>query len=72
MRNLFMTHPSSTSCFPNPRYRSCGCGAQLSPVALRTVDRSKYESMALIQTALEQGSVVTHLSTIGTTIVTGR
>lgn len=72
MRHLHMTHPASTVCVPNPLYRSCGCGAALTPLSLQTISRPKHEAMALIDTALASGSVVTHLSTIGITIVKGR
>lgn len=40
--------------------------------ATRTIRRSRTESLQLIQTALSTGSVVTHLSVMGVTIVKGR
>lgn len=72
MRHLHMTHPATTVCGPNPLYRSCGCGAALTPLSLRTIDRPKHEAMALIDTCLATGHVVTTLSVIGMTIVKGR
>lgn len=69
--SLTMSHPSSSVCHPNPLYRSCGCGATLTPLALCTIARPLYESMALVETLETIGEVTTHLSVMGMTTVKG-